>query len=182
MLHEIKPLVEWIKSWEGGFVDDPDDSGGATNKGITIGAFRSAYGQEKTVDDLKHLTDQQWKHIFLTKYWSRWNADSINDTSVAFFLVDWVWGSGEWGIKIPQKVLGVPADGIVGPRTIAAVNARDGWILFDVLKKEKREFFERICSQNPRNRKFMKGWLRRLDSINYGKLSLNSVPAKTLRF
>lgn len=50
-------LVPFILQWEGGFVNDPDDLGGATNKGITIGAF-TEYRRKKglsapTVKDLK---------------------------------------------------------------------------------------------------------------------------------
>lgn len=182
MKHDIKPFVAWLKSWEGGFVNDPDDKGGATNRGITLATFRSVYGQHKTVEDLKLLTDAQWEHIFRTKFWDRWKADQIQDISVAFFLVSWVWGSGVWGIKNPQKVLGVGVDGIVGPKTIAAVNARNGRDLFDALKAEKRAYLNRICVSTPSNKKFLKGWLRRLDSINYGALTLNTRPAKTLTF
>ena len=36
-------------------------------------------------------------------------------------LVDWVWGSGVWGLKIPQDMLGVKADGQVGPKTLAVL-------------------------------------------------------------
>lgn len=182
MKHDIKPLVAWIKSWEGGFANDPNDKGGPTNKGITLGTFRSVYGQNKTVDDLKRMTDQQWEHIFLTKFWNRWQADQIKDINVAFLLVQWVWGSGVWGIKNPQKVLGVKVDGIVGPKTIAAVNSRNGRDLFEALKAEKRAYFERICVATPTNRKFLKGWLRRLDSMQYGALTLNTKPPKTLTF
>lgn len=182
MGHDIRPLVAFIKSWEGGFVDDPDDKGGATNKGITIGTFRSVYGRNKTVEDLKRMTDQQWEYIFRTKYWNRWKADQIKDPSVAFFLVSWVWGSGVWGIKNPQKVLGVAVDGVVGALTLRAVNSRDGRELFEALKKEKRAYLERICISTPTNRKFLKGWLRRLDSFNYRAITLNTRPARTVRF
>ena len=101
---------------------------------------------------------------------------------MAFFLVGWVWGSGVWGIKNPQKVLSVPVDGVVGPKTIAAINARNGRELFEALKAEKRAYLERICVSTPTNRKFLKGWLRRLDSVNYRSLTLNSRPPRTLTF
>ena len=93
---------------------------------------------------------------------------------MAYLLVQWVWGSGAYGIRVPQRVLGLDVDGIVGPKTIAAVNARDGRQLFDLLKAEKKAYFERICVSRPANRKFLKGWLRRLDSMNYRALTLNS--------
>ncbi len=71
------------------------------------------------------MTSVQWGVIFKKYYWDKWNADDIKDQNVANILVDWVWASGAYGIKIPQRVLGVDVDGIVGPKTIAAVNARN---------------------------------------------------------
>lgn len=180
MKHDITPFVAWIKSWEGGFTNDPDDKGGPTNKGITLATFRSVYGRNKTVEDLKRMTDAQWEHIFRTRFWDRWHADQIKDINVAFLLVQWVWGSGAYGIRIPQRILGVEVDGVVGPMTLAAVNARNGRDLFDLLKKEKAAYFERICINTPTNRKFLMGWLRRLDSMKYGSLTLNS--GRTLTF
>jgi hypothetical protein bfra3_11916 len=55
---EIDKFITYIKSWEGGYVNDPRDSGGATNKGITLTTFRSVYGKNKTIEDLKNLTDE----------------------------------------------------------------------------------------------------------------------------
>lgn len=182
MKHDITPFVAWIKSWEGGYVNKANDKGGPTNKGVTLATFRAVYGSNKTIDDLKRLTDQQWEHIFRTKFWDRWKADQIKDINVAFFLVQWVWGSGVWGIKNPQKVLGVKVDGVVGPETIAAINAQNGRDLFEALKKEKRAYLNRICVSTPSNRDFLKGWLKRLDSMQYGSLTLNTRPARTITF
>ena len=64
-------LKPFILRWEGGFVDDPLDKGGATNKGITIDTFRSFYGQGATVEQLKNITDEQWLHIFKSGYWDK---------------------------------------------------------------------------------------------------------------
>lgn len=111
--------------WEGGFVNDPADAGGATNKGVTIGTFRQFYGKDATVEQLKNITDAQWMHIFKKGYWDRWKADEINSQKIADILVGWVWGSGVYGIKIPQRILGVKEDGIVGQKTLQAVNFAD---------------------------------------------------------
>lgn len=51
-------LKQFILSWEGGFVNDPRDPGGATNKGVTLAKFREIYGKDKTVNDLKKITDE----------------------------------------------------------------------------------------------------------------------------
>ena len=124
---DVNKLAPFILKWEGGFVNDPADLGGATNMGVTVGTYE-AYCRKKgypkpTIERLKNLTTEEWAEILKTMYWDRWKADLITSQSVANILVDWVWASGAHGVKIPQRLLGVAVDGIVGPKTIAAVNA-----------------------------------------------------------
>ena len=162
-----KILEPFILRWEGGFVNDKDDLGGATNMGVTLATYRSVFGIKKTAKDLKRMTMVQWGIIFKKLYWDKWKADNIKDQNVANILVDWLWCSGSYGIKIPQRVLGVSADGIVGSKTIAAINERDGRELFDTIKQERKDFIDRICQTRPKNRKFKNGWLNRINSLAY---------------
>lgn len=164
-------LVPFILQWEGGFVNDPDDLGGATNKGITIGTF-TEYRRKKglsapTVEDLKNISDAEWHNIFKSLYWDRWEADEIKSQSVANILVDWVWASGVHGIKRPQKLLGVVADGLVGAKTIAAINAADPKKLFEAIKADRTKFIDEICKARPKNEKYRKGWMNRINAIKY---------------
>ena len=92
-------------------------------------------------------------------YWDRWKADNIVSQPVANILVDWVWGSGVNGIKIPQRVLGVQADGIVGPKTLQAVNNADSRTLFDTIKAEREAFLYRIVERDPCKSGLLKGGL-----------------------
>ena len=115
----VNQLAPFILKWEGGFVNDPADLGGATNMGVTIGAWKSC-GYDKDgdgdidVDDLRLLTREDVvNRVLKPHYWDRWKADDIKSQSVANILVDWVWASGAHGIKIPQRLLGVSVDGIV---------------------------------------------------------------------
>ena len=168
----IEILKPFIRSWEGGFCNIPGDRGGATNKGVTIATFRSVFGKDKTVDDLKRMTEAQWTFIFRRYYWDKWQADNINSQSIANLLVDWYWTSGSYGIKIPQYMLGVGVDGIVGPKTLAAINGYPNEKeLFNDLWRNRYGFFERIGVKT--QKKFLAGWLRRLDGIKYGKLICN---------
>ena len=164
-------LIPFILQWEGGFVNDPDDLGGATNKGITIGTFieyKKRKGQKApTVDDLKNISDEEWHDVFKSLYWDKWKADEIENQSVANILVDWVWASGSHGIKRPQRLLGVKADGIVGKRTIAAVNAMDAATLFKMIKDDRAKFIDEICKARPKNEKYRKGWMNRINAIRY---------------
>ena len=164
---DYRKLKPFILRWEGGYINDQADLGKQTNKGVTLSTYRSVFGKNKTVSDLKKITDEQWEFIFKKFYWDKWKADDIKDQNVANIIVDWLWCSGSYGIKIPQRVLGVSADGIVGSKTIAAVNARDGRELFDTIKQERKDFIDRICQTRPQNRKFKKGWLNRINSLAY---------------
>jgi lysozyme family protein len=100
-------------------------------------------------------------------FWDRWKADQIQSQSVANFLVDWVWASGVYGIKLPQKVLNVSIDGVVGPKTLAAINEKDPAIVFGLMKQERIDYTERICKSRPQNRKFRTGWLNRINDLKY---------------
>lgn len=164
-------LVPFILKWEGGFVDDSDDLGGATNRGVTFGTY-ATYCKKKgypapTVERLKNLSEKDWAEILKTMYWDRWKADQIKSQSVANILVDWVWASGTHGIKIPQQLLGVTIDGIVGAKTLAALNVRNPKQLFEEIKAARVQFIEDICRKRPANNKFKKGWLNRINSLQY---------------
>ena len=164
-------LVPFILQWEGGFVNDPLDLGGATNKGITIGTF-TEYKKRKglkapTVQDLKNISNEDWREVFKGLYWDRWKADEIKNQSVANILVDWVWASGSHGIRRPQRLLGVTADGVVGSKTIAALNAKDPAELFKMIKADRIKFIDEICEKRPANNRFKKGWLNRINAIRY---------------
>jgi lysozyme family protein len=170
----LEKLIPLILKWEGGYVNDPEDSGGPTKTGVTLKTWR-AQGYDKDgdgdidVDDLKLITgDDVINRILRPHYWNRWQADRIRNQSIANILVDWVWGSGSYGIRIPQVVLKVKIDGIVGEKTLEALNNYpDQRALFDRIKTERIAFIERICVSRPANLRFRKGWLNRLADFRF---------------
>lgn len=169
---KVELLVPKILKWEGGYVNHPNDKGGATNKGITIGTYtyyRKLKGLPKpTVNDLKNITEKEWMNILKTLYWDKWKADQIHNQSIANLLVDWVWGSGGYGIKYPQQVLGVSSDGIVGKKTLSAVNDYpDQRELFQKLWNRRKSHFESIAKRDPTQKVFLRGWLNRLNDFKY---------------
>lgn len=166
---KVEILAPYIKKWEGGFVNDPADRGGATNKGVTIATFE-AYCKAKSlprpnVERLKRMTDGEWLDILKTMFWDRWQADKIKSQKLANILVDWVWGSGVYGIKIPQRILGVKQDGIVGDETLKVLNAQDPDKLFQAIYDARKKYLNDITISRPANKRFLKGWLNRLEDI-----------------
>ena len=170
---DVNKLAPYILKWEGGFVDHKADKGGATNMGVTIGTWRqNGYDKDGDGDidvaDLKLLTKQDViNRILKPHYWDRWKADQIASQPIANILVDWVWGSGKWGIIIPQRLLGVEADGVAGQQTITAVNKQSPADLFARIKTARLTFLNDIVKNNPSQRVFLKGWINRLNDLKF---------------
>ena len=125
------------------------------------------------------------KRILKPFYWDRWKADSIKNQSIANILVDWVWASGKWGIIIPQRILNVEPDGIVGQITIDALNNANQEDLFNKILKARFDFVDGIVNnsiaeykkENPTatykdlmmntQLRFQTGWKNRINSIKF---------------
>lgn len=177
----IDTLLPWILSWEGGFSNHPADRGGATNKGVTIKTWRSV-GYDKDgdgdidIDDLRLITDRDVRdRVLRPHYWNPWQADRIRSQSIANLVADWAWASGTTNaIKRVQRLLGLTADGIVGPKTLAALNSGNPTLVFNNIWQVRRNFIDNICNRDPSQRVFLHGWLRRLESIRLGSLTHNN--------
>ncbi len=170
---DIHRLASFILRWEGGFVNDPADRGGATHMGVTLSTWQQV-GYDKNrdgkidIEDLRALTPEEvvcW--VLKPHYWDRWQADRIRNQSLANILVDWVWASGVYGIKIPQRLLGVTPDGIVGEKTLKAVNDSPAKELFAQLKQARLDFVDQIVRRHPSQRRFINGWKNRINDIRF---------------
>jgi lysozyme family protein len=155
-------------------VNDPDDSGGATNMGVTLATWR-AVGYDKDgdgdidVDDLKLITaDDAVNRVMKPHFWDKWQGDNIKNQSIANICVDWAWGSGtRTSIKAVQRILGVTADGICGQKTLSALNSANQRLLFYRIKASRIAFFDDIVRRKPSQKKFIKGWKNRVNSITF---------------
>jgi lysozyme family protein len=190
-MSKVELLLPKILKWEGGFANDPADSGGATNKGVTLATFRAYRKAHKmkipTVEDLKRITDAEVMAILKEFYWDKMQADSIANQSIANLCVNNLWGSGTGYIKTIQGVLKVKQDGIVGPVTLAKLN---GWKpqsdIFNRLWHRRRKFFFDIVDSSVAayerkigrkateselmrytKKRFLKGWLNRLNDFQF---------------
>lgn len=168
-----KVLVPFILAHEGGYANHPADKGGPTMKGVTIGTFRMVFGKDKTVDELKRITDEQWHTVFKKFFWDKCKADLIDSQSIANMLVDFAWHSGvSTAVSHLQKIVGVTADGIMGRVTIGAINGyfKGNKFVFDTYKADRLAFLKGRKNWNT----FKNGWTARLDAIKYGSLTYNN--------
>ena len=192
-LSNIEKLAPIISKWEGGYVDDPIDRGGATNMGVTLNTWK-LLGYDKNNDnkidkeDIKLLNSNDFA-VILRKYWNKWKADEIINQSIANILVDWYWASGKWGIVKPQRMLGLKDDGVVGPKTIEKLNqeiAENPQKVFNDIFEIRKKFFNDIVTSSIVNyekklgrkatekeimkntqKRFLNGWLNRLNDFKF---------------
>jgi lysozyme family protein len=152
--------VRHILDLEKGFVNHPADPGGATNFGITIAVLAEWRGHPVTVEDVRNLKRDEAIQIYKAFYWDRARCDSM-PPSTALLVFD---GAVNHGVsrsaKILQEALGVPADGRIGPRTLAAATAMEPKALLTEVAARRMHFYATL----PGFLTFGLGWSRRLMS------------------
>lgn len=171
-------LVPFILSWETDkYTNNKYDRGGATKYGITLATWRKV-GYDKNEDgvlneeDVKLLTEDDFHRVFKQSYWNACKADQIQDQSVANMLVDFAYNSGvSRAVTYLQLTLGITADGIMGRKTLFAINKSNGKRLFKRFKKTREDYLKSIAKGKQKG--FLDGWLRRLSYITYEHLKLN---------
>ena len=163
---DCKMMVSKVLKWEGGWSDNENDSGGPTMRGVTLKTFKHFFGKDKTKEDLKKITNEQWMYIFKKGYWDVMKADSIVNQSLAELCVQCVWGSGGGYVKNIQRAIGANADGIVGAGTLNVLNSAPE-MCFRRIWDARKVFFLNICENNKKNAIFLNGWLRRLNDYTY---------------
>lgn len=159
----------YAKATRKGWSNHPLDRGGPTMCGVTLNTYKT-YNKAKglpnpTVAELKALTYDEWKGC-LKMYWDYCKADKIENQSIANLVVDWYWGSGKAGIKLMQKAIGVYADGVIGRKTLAALNKEDTQSTFDAIYAARAYHFHRVALNYNLNI-FLNGWLARLADLHY---------------
>lgn len=177
---DLKKFIGRLLGHEGGIADDKADRGGKTNKGITLQTWL-AVGYDKDWDgdidweDLKRIDNKDAFKVVYDHYWSKWKADQILNQSLAELLVDWCYHSGTHGIRRPQRILNIEfkfpviADGVVGPRTLEAVNRVDQEDFFDSVKAARLRFIDAIVRKDPTQKKFLRGWKNRINSFQFNR-------------
>ncbi len=161
----IEPILEA----EGGFVDHPEDPGGATNMGITFNTLKAwRHPDSISVDDVRNLTKDEAKQIYRANYWNALSCDDLPD-GVDLVAFDFCVNAGPGrSAKTLQRVVGVKDDGVVGPITLAAVAAVDPEHIIRRFSELRTEFYQGL----PTFATFGKGWLRRVRNVEAEALAL----------
>lgn len=158
--------LEITLAYEGGYVNNPLDRGGATNYGITqrsYDAWRKTTGQEPRSVDL--IEDLEVRAIYLADYWMPCNCDSLPDP-IAIALFDMAVNSGTWNAKMAlQRAVNVRADGVIGDVTVRAVNATPA-VLLRLMKQRASVICDEV-QERPSQTAFLHGWINRLLDLTY---------------
>lgn len=161
---------------EGGFVDDPVDPGGATNKGITFGTFKECaqrlLGIAPTLAALKSLSDTQAAAIYKALYWDRIRGDDITLQPLAEIVFDFQVNAGATSAKLLQQVLNdlgarpaLTVDGAIGSGSLVALQASDQRAVYMRFKQKRADYYRELVVRRPALQKFLKGWLNRVNSF-----------------
>lgn len=142
--------VEFILRHEGGYVNNPKDPGGETNFGISKRAYPKV--------DIKALTKEKAKAIYHLDYWDRLRIGELHP-EVRLMMLDCAVNQGQTrAAMMAQRIVGVKADGKMGPATIKAIN-----------ELEPSHFLSQMSAQrliaynhHPEWETFGKGWGKRL--------------------
>ncbi len=187
----VQEIATEIVAREGGFVNDPDDPGGATNHGVTIHTLRrlglDLTGDNRvTVEDVKRLTAAKATQIFIEYYHQRPGLAALPDALQAS-VFDMYVNAGANAVKVLQRLLtdmGFPCDpdGSIGPATIrAAQMAQDAAPshLPDAYAIARRNYYYAIADARPASRKYARrrdggkgGWITRAEDFMSTKYHL----------
>jgi lysozyme family protein len=160
------------ESFEGGYVDNPHDPGGATLKGVTQAvytAWRRSHNQPDAA--VRFASDADIQAIYRAQYWDAVRGDDLF-VGLDLMMVDTGWGSGPvTAIKMLQRAVSVTADGQFGIMTLAAVKAKNDQVgLINVIAAARSSFFHRLVTW----RWFGAGWTNRLNGVHAKALAMNA--------
>lgn len=183
-MKSVEEIAREIVAREGGYVDDPDDPGGATKHGVTLGTMRGL-GLDLTGDgrvdarDVQRLSAAQAIEIFVTHYFHRPKIDLLPE-AVQGSVFDMQVNAGAQAVRILQEMLGqmgetVAVDGVIGPQTVAAARAaatRDPALFADAYGIARRNYYYALADRRPASRKYATtrrgtkgGWILRAEEF-----------------
>ena len=165
---------------EGGYVNDEDDAGGETYRGIARNFWKKWEGWA-IVDDYKKSPNfpKKWSEItkllakdkrlnklvevfYKKNFWDEVRGDDIVDQCVANNIYDFAVNSGVGrASRFAQRIVGTVEDGEIGQKTVSAINAYDPDEFIKKFKDAREAFYRRIVANDPSQEKFLDGWIKR---------------------
>jgi len=183
-MQTVEQIAQEIVAREGGYVDDPDDPGGATNFGVTIHTMRRL-GLDLTRDgvidalDVRALTRDQAVTLFIDHYYQRPGIARLPE-SLHASVFDMYVNAGANAVKILQRLLRemgqeIAVDGLIGPQTVAAAEAAAKVApdhIADAYGIARRNYYLSLADARPASRKFARsraggkgGWIKRAEEF-----------------
>ena len=155
---------------EGGYVNDPLDSGGRTNLGVTQRVWEEFVGHPVSEADMRALTPQKVAPMYKIKYWNP-SYCAVLPKGLDYVVFDFAVNAGTGrSVKTLQPAIGCVADGVIGPRTMAAINDANPKDLIAKFSDARADFYQGIVARKPDQARFIKGWLNRVEDAR--KLAL----------
>ena len=165
MKENFDASFERVIKAEGGYVNDPDDRGGETNFGVTIGAWGAYLGREIKPGEIKALTKETVKPFYRAMYWDKVKGDDL-PLAVDYSVFDFAVNAGvSRAAKFLQRAVGAVDDGVIGLGTLGRVAKTDTSKLLENFADQKQRFYQGLATTNPSQQKFLKGWLARVDHV-----------------
>lgn len=181
-MSDFDKSIEVVLENEGGYVNDPNDTGGATKYGISLRYLRGLgdvdndgfldgdinHDNVVNSEDIKDLTQGLAKDFYkeiwqANKYWR------LNDQYIATKLFDLAVNLGaRQANKLIQRAVKAASnvdlldDGIIGEKSIKAINECMPLILLAALKAQADSFYRNLSDSKPQYKKYINGWLKRL--------------------
>lgn len=183
-MQTVEEIAAEIVAREGGYVDDPDDPGGATNHGVTLGTLRRLE-RDLTGDgridraDVRALSARDAARIYVEHYFRAPRLDRL-PTLVQASVFDMQVNAGAQAVRLLQRLVtrmgfACADDGVVGPRTIAAAAAAAAAApahLADAYGIARRNYYYALADARPASRKFARrrdggkgGWITRAEAF-----------------
>jgi lysozyme family protein len=148
MKQNFNDCLNRVLKHEGGYTNDPSDSGGATNFGITIADYRMYIKKDGTPNDVRNMKLEDAKRIYKTKYWDAVGGDTLS-SGVDYTVFDYAVNSG---VGRARKVL-------------QQFKSLQGSKLIDAINDERMAFLRNLAVRRPKDQKFLRGWTIRVTQV-----------------
>lgn len=166
LANQFTRIQVYIDKWEGGYVDHPNDPGGATNMGITLATLSRWRGGAVSKAELKALTRVEQRQIMKAFYYDVVRGDEMPAAAAAMTYNAAVLHGPSRGARFLQAALAaqgleVAVDGAVGRQTLGAAARADLPRLIADFASTQERFLRSLHHFGT----FGKGWLNRLEDI-----------------